>query len=190
MAKKIWLYSTISSLSDVDACWREYNDTCVCIPLLVNRLQRIWFLCLNDGFCISSITHMLWYSHERMLKTDIQEEKLFYKVVIFVFCAHKKYSHSFMKLRLNHWCHMDYFNDVLTTFLGHKMFQLHCFLWRVRKLSDLMKNILICVPKMNEGLTNLEWHGGWVINDRILIFEWTIPLIPFSVSALPHYIHY
>ncbi len=30
----------------------------------------------------------------------------------------KKYSCSFIKLRLNHWCHMDYFNNVLTTFLG------------------------------------------------------------------------
>ncbi len=38
------------------------------------------------------------------------------KVVIFVFFAHKKYSHSFVKLRLNH-CHIDYFNDVLATFL-------------------------------------------------------------------------
>ncbi len=27
---------------------------------------------------------------------------------------------------------------------------------------------------MNEGLTSLERH--WVINDRILIFGWTIPL--------------
>ncbi len=32
--------------------------------------------------------------------------------------VHKKYSHSFIKLRLNNRCHMDYFNDVLTTFLG------------------------------------------------------------------------
>ncbi len=28
------------------------------------------------------------------------------------------------------------------------------------KLSDFIKNILICVPKMNEGLTGLEWHEG------------------------------
>ncbi len=28
------------------------------------------------------------------------------------------YSRSLIKLRLNHRCHMDYFNDVLTTFLG------------------------------------------------------------------------
>ncbi len=30
------------------------------------------------------------------------EEELLNKVVIFVFFAHKKYSHSFVKLRLNH----------------------------------------------------------------------------------------
>ncbi len=29
-----------------------------------------------------------------------------------------------------------------------------------RKLSDLIKNILICVTKMNEGLTGLEQHEG------------------------------
>ncbi len=37
--------------------------------------------------------------------------------VIFVLSAHKKFSRSFVKLRLNHWCHMHYFNDFLTTFL-------------------------------------------------------------------------
>ncbi len=31
---------------------------------------------------------------------------------------HKKYSRSFTKWQMNHWCHMDYFNNVLTTFLG------------------------------------------------------------------------
>ncbi len=28
-----------------------------------------------------------------------------------------------------------------------------CCLWKVTELSDFIKNILICVPKMNEGLT-------------------------------------
>ncbi len=45
-------------------------------------------------------------------------EELLKKVVIFVFFAHKKYSRSFIKSWLNYWCHMDYFNNVLTTFLG------------------------------------------------------------------------
>ncbi len=29
-----------------------------------------------------------------------------------------------------------------------------------RELSDFNKNILICVPKMNEGFTGLERHEG------------------------------
>ncbi len=37
---------------------------------------------------------------------------------------------------------------------------LRCCLWRVRDFSDSNKNILICVPKMNEDLTGLEWHEG------------------------------
>ncbi len=41
------------------------------------------------------------------------------KVILFLFYfCYKKYSHSLIKLRLNHWCHMDYFNDVLITFQG------------------------------------------------------------------------
>ncbi len=44
-------------------------------------------------------------------------EELLNKVFIFVFFGHKKYSSSFIALWLNHWCHMDCVNDVLTTFL-------------------------------------------------------------------------
>ncbi len=51
---------------------------------------------------------------------------------------------------------MDYFTDVLTTFMGLGKFQLHCCLCRVRKLSDFIKNILICVPKMKKVLMGLE----------------------------------
>ncbi len=31
---------------------------------------------------------------------------------------------------------------------------------RVRELTDFIKNILMCVQKMNEGLTGLERHEG------------------------------
>ncbi len=58
---------------------------------------------------------------------------------------------------------MDYFNDVLTTFLGLE--RVSCVaVYGVRKLSDFIKNILICVLKMNQGLTGLERHE--VINDN------------------------
>ncbi len=62
--------------------------------------------------------HASWYCREHVLKSDTKEKKTLNKVIIFVFFAHKKYSRSFIKLQLNHWCHMDYFNNVLTTFLG------------------------------------------------------------------------
>ncbi len=49
---------------------------------------------------------------------------------------------------------MDYFNDVLTTFLGLE----HVSCIAVRKLSNFTKNIFICVPKMNEGIKGFVQH--------------------------------
>ncbi len=54
---------------------------------------------------------------------------------------------------------MDYFNYVLTTFLGIDRGSSLNVYRRVRKLSDF-KNNLICAPKINEGLTGLEQHEG------------------------------
>jgi len=42
-------------------------------------------------------------------------------------------------------------------------------------LSNLIKTISFCVQKMNKCLTGLVQHG-WVINDLLFIFWWTIPL--------------
>ncbi len=77
-----------------------------------------------------------------------------------------------IKLGLNHWCHMDYSNDVLYYLSGPWTWSCIDFDGRARKLLDLFKNILICLPKMNFGF-GTTWGG--VINDRIKIFEWTIP---------------
>ncbi len=104
------------------------------------------------------VSHASWYSPKRWNMWFGGE--LLNKVIIFVFFALKKYSCSFVKLRLNHICHTDCFTDVLITFLGLGTFQLHCCLWRVRELSDLIKNILIWILKMNEGLMGLERHEG------------------------------
>ncbi len=67
-------------------------------------------------------------------------------------------SRSFVKLQLKHWCHMNYFNDVLATIQDLGTLQFHCCLQRVRELSDFIKNICICVPKLNEGITGLKQH--------------------------------
>ncbi len=55
---------------------------------------------------------------------------------------------------------MDCFNDVLATFLDLDRGSMLAVYGRVRELSEFIKNILICVLKMNEGLTGLERHEG------------------------------
>ncbi len=55
---------------------------------------------------------------------------------------------------------MDYFNDVLATFLSLDRVRILAVYGREREFSEFSKNILICVPKMDEGLTGLERHKG------------------------------
>jgi len=57
---------------------------------------------------------------------------------------------------------MEYLNIFFDVFLGRQVsipYEL-C----VIHLSNLIKNILICVPKTNEGLTGLVPHGAWASN--------------------------
>ncbi len=55
---------------------------------------------------------------------------------------------------------MDYFTNLLSTFLDLDRVRTLAIYGSVRELSDSIKNILICVPKMNGGLTGLEQHEG------------------------------
>ncbi len=89
---------------------------------------------------------------KHMSKTE-EEKKLFNKV-IFVF---KKLTCSFIKLKLNH-CHMDYFNYVIATFLGLEHVSLVVVYTGSESSWHFIKNILNCVPKINEGLKGLERH--------------------------------
>ncbi len=88
------------------------------------------------------------------------------------------YSCSFITLRLTRWYPMYYFNDVLTTFLG-----LECFSSVAVYAGS--ESSWIFVTKLNEGL-RFGMIRGWVINDRIFIFEWTIPFDPEVLGKLGH----
>ncbi len=55
---------------------------------------------------------------------------------------------------------MDYFNDVLAMFLDVDHVRILAVYGRFRELSECIQNVLICAPKMNEGLTGLERHEG------------------------------
>ncbi len=55
---------------------------------------------------------------------------------------------------------MDYFNDVLTVFLGLDHGRALAVYEGSESSRDFIKNILICALKMNEALTGLERHEG------------------------------
>ncbi len=64
------------------------------------------------------------------------------KACTFFFFAHKKYSRNFIKLRLNLWCHMDYFTDILNNFLDLGTLQLRCCLWENQRAIRFHKKYL------------------------------------------------
>ncbi len=142
---------------------------CLCCTFMrVTRCMRMMLLMQEPAFsrrtqmCCALFTirgmhtHASWYSHERVSKTNMEEKKLLNKDVIFVFFAHEKNTHSFIQLWLNPWLFYQY---PFYRF-GPWTCQLHCCLCRVRKLSDFIQNIFICVLKMNKGLTGLKKQEG------------------------------
>ncbi len=134
--------------------YQEYYDACMCIPLHVNKAQcNKCMRCLGADVLLIMVEDVIW-------RRRIVEYLL--KVISLVFFAQKKYSCSFIKLWLNQ-CHMDYFTDILTTFLGLGTFSCIAVCGESEN-SRISSNILICVLKMNGGLTGLK-H---VINGTVL----------------------
>ncbi len=72
---------------------------------------------------------------------------------------------------------------MIPTFLGlEHVSLLHCCLWEGQKALRFHHiNILICVPKMNEGLTGLERHEGEYLMTELSFFC-ELSLILISVS--------
>ncbi len=77
--------------------------------------------------------------------SDRKEKKLLNKVVILVFFVHKKNSRSFITLLLNH-------RYIILMFFTIPFWALNVLVVLLsRKLLDFIKNILICVLKINDG---------------------------------------
>ncbi len=108
------------------------------------------------------------------------------KNILFLFSLRtKKYYRSFAKLKLSHWCHMDCFTDVLSTF---RVWEHFSCLAVCRELSNFINNILILFEDERRSYRyGTTW--GWVINDRIIILGWTSPLIQckhgYLLSCVP-----
>ncbi len=91
---------------------------------------------------------------------DAEETNCWIKLLFWVFFAYKKYSLSFITLRLNHWWQIDYFDYVFHTFLGLDNANCLAVNGTVTSLPVFFQNILNCVLKTNEAFTGLERHGG------------------------------
>ncbi len=117
-------------------------------------------------FCVSCVTRICclhFHLNENNASACRSWHRTAYAVCV-QWILSKMYSHSFVTSRLNPWCHMDYFTDLLATFLDVDPVNHIAIYGRVRELSDSIKNILICVPKMNKAFTCLERHGGkWLM---------------------------
>ncbi len=113
---------------------------------------------LSISACATTCLRHVLSSTRETGGTKMCNKSCFY-YVFEMFSLHKNYSCGSVKLRLNPWCYMDCFTDLLAMFPDMGTFQLCCCLWRIWKLSDSNKNILICVPTIS-GLTGLERHQG------------------------------
>ncbi len=79
----------------------------------------------RGSFCFNYCLNSAWHGGDqfvallRWFKTLGWRggDKLFQKVIIYVFFVYKMYSRSFVKLQLNPWCQIDYFTDLLAMFL-------------------------------------------------------------------------
>ncbi len=89
-----------------------------------------WSCCLHNTHMCQPVHALFTWTGGKHMRCDTlstmavpqcrrdEEEKNCWIKSLFLFslCT-KKYSRSFVNLRLNHWCHMDYLTNVLATFL-------------------------------------------------------------------------
>ncbi len=146
---------------------REYHDTCMqcCWCRSWRSDVEPWCAlpCLQAEECT-------WMHCGTVANVHWRLKKLLNKVVVFVFFAHKRYYRNFIKLILNQKCHTDYFNNVLTTFLGLELGS--CVAVYERSESSRI-NPNVC-SEDEQRFYGFGTTWGWVIHDRILILGWTI----------------
>ncbi len=132
--------------------------------------------CINDTYCISVYSRSCDISGStvillsKMVPGWCGGEELLNKVVIFVLFVHKKYYCGFVELWLNHWCHMDYFNDVLTVSGSGNISVMLLYMQGQRAFCFHQKYFNLC-SKDEQRSYGFGTTWVWVINDRILIFS-------------------
>ncbi len=170
----------LSSVSLFDACSWEYYNAYVWCCWCRSRRSDVEPGCAALCFQAEEYTHVSWYSHEHV-STDTEVKKLLNQVV-FVF-----YAQSFFVATLNY----GWTTDVTWTIL--MMSLLHFWVLNVmvvllsmqdqKALGFHQKYLNLCSEDERRSY-GFEITRGCVINDRIFIFGWTIPLSLDNGQAL------
>ncbi len=121
------------------------QNTCVCIPLIVNKPRCIRLM--RQQHQTHAPRHSCKYMSNKKCQTCWIKS-------FFVFFAHKKYSCSFIILGLNHWTILLLRMSLLPFWV------LNVVVILLSALSKSSRIILICVLKMKEGLRVLKQHKG------------------------------
>ncbi len=77
---------------------------------------------------------------------------------------------------MNHWCLMDYFNNVLISFHGCRTVVVVLLSMEGQKALGFHQKYLNLCSKNERWSYSLGTTWGWVIHDTIFIFGWTNPL--------------
>ncbi len=104
----------------------------------------------------------------------------------------KKYFRRFIKLRFNHWCHMDYFNNVLTNFLGLECGSCVAVYGgsESSQISSKYLNLCSADERRSYGF-GTTW--GWVIklySDSIILWPWILVKMQFGCLCISNYYYY
>ncbi len=111
-----------------------------------------------------------------LTQKDREETNCWINIVISIFFAYKKYSCHFIKFRLNHW-QMDYFEDVFYTFLCLDSVIYLAVKWDSHKPPGFHpKYLKLCFEDEQSFFNGFGTTSGQVINDKISILGWSIPL--------------
>ncbi len=123
----------------------------------------------SHTYCILSLSHIsvfFFAIHYFLFKGLLQPKMKIVNhllITFLFFFPYKKYSRSFIMLRLNHWWQMEYSDHVFYTFLGLDSVNCLAVNVTVTSLPVFIQNILNCVLKMNEAFTGLEHGGKWLM---------------------------
>ncbi len=114
--------------------------------------------------CIDSNGQHQWFNRNFMKLQEyfLKRRNCWINVLFLFFFVQKKYFRIFIKLGLNHWCHMDYFNGILTIFVG------------LEHVSCIQKSLGFHQKYLN--LCSEDELMSYMFRMTI-VMGWTIPLI-------------